>query len=681
MTSIQDSTSHSPSNPHESALASIGERAGMRVEPAWIPMGDGVRLAVTLYRPMDAGQGSRFPVLLEYLPYRKDDQMLERDLGLYSYVVRRGYVGARVDLRGTGASEGIVPDREYSEQEMRDGLEVIEWLGTQPWSSGAVGMWGISWGGFNSIQLAMRRPPRLGAIVALMASDDLFHDDIHYIDGMLHVDEWEPMMDLLNAMTSAPDYPVDEEALARRFDSEPWKLEVLRHQRGGPRWTRESLSRDYGSIDAATLVIGGWFDGYRDSVLRMVERLRAPVRGIVGPWNHSFPHDATPGPEIEWRAEAVRWFDRWLKGEPNGAEGEPRLVAYVRRWHPPDPSIATIPGEWRAFERWPPPDLEERPMWLRADGSLGGEPGAGEGRGEAHELAYVPSMGAEAGVWWGEVPPDQAPLDAECLRYDSAPLGGELVVVGMPRVVLRVSADAPLAHWFVRLCDVAPDGTSTLVAGGGANGAHRSSTSDPAPLAPGRMDTVRFDLRFAGWTFEAGHRIRIAVSNAMWPMIWPTPFPMTTRLHPGASHVVVPVLPGGGMGPAPRFDQPAGPLRPAGVRSWGDALPGPLRVRRHGPTVTAEWSGTAHLELPGCRQSVHERMAFTVRDDDPAHASALGVNETTVELPERTLTWRGELDLRSDPTHLDYRYRRRLREDGRLLRERTWEERIPRDHQ
>ncbi len=139
----------------------------------WIPMPDGVRLSATLYMPANPKRGEKFPALLEYLPYRKDDATAARDYPIHACFAARGYVSVRVDIRGFGASEGTPTDREYSEQEQLDGEQVIAWLAAQPWSSGKVGMFGISWGGFNSIQLAMRHPPALKAILAVDATEQL----------------------------------------------------------------------------------------------------------------------------------------------------------------------------------------------------------------------------------------------------------------------------------------------------------------------------------------------------------------------------------------------------------------------------------------------------------------------------------------------------------------------------
>lgn len=648
----------------------------MRVTEDWIPMSDGARLAATLYMPDGPGP---FPPLLEYLPYRKDDALLERDHDLYSYMTRHGYVGARVDIRGTGRSEGAPPDGEYSEQEQLDAHEVIDWLAARPWSNGRVGMWGISWGGFNAIQVGMRRPAALGAILATDASDDLFHDDVHLVDGMMHIDEYELMIDLLTAMTPAPEFPLDEEILAPRFDNEPWLLGKMRHQRDGPFWRRASLRPHHERLEVPAFLIGGWYDGYRDSVPRMLAGAGGPAKAIVGPWDHCFPHRPSFGPAIEWRREAVRWWDHWLKGIDTGILGEPRLAVYLRHHHPPDADLREIPGEWRWEEAWPPEDASDVAWYPAAGGRLLAEPDAER----VHPLRYVPSAGAEAGVWWGDLAPDQGPAADAGLVYETPPLEEPLAILGLPRAVLRASADAPLAHWFARLCDVGPAGRATLVSGGGLNGAHRESASEPRALSPGREYEFRVPMRFTSWVFPAGHRIRLVVSNALWPMIWPTPHPMTTSVRTGGtppSRLVLPVL-SGERGPGPSFGRPARSAPPPGVRSSGSILPARWTVRREGVRAIHEWSGSETLEFPWGREIFEERMTSEVRDDRPDLASVSGEAVTRVELPERTLVWRGTLHVESDRADFRYRYQRQLRENGRRIRERAWTEDIPRDHQ
>ncbi len=312
------------------------------MERVWIPMKDGGRLAATLYMPDGAKPGDKFPAVLDYLPYRKDDSTAAGDYPKNAYFARRGYVGARVDIRGFGASEGRPTDREYSEQEQLDGERVIHWLATQSWSNGKVGMYGISWGGFNALQMAMRNPPELMAIIATDATEELFHDDIHYIDGMMHVDEFELNMDMAPGMTGAPDYTLDESVLGPRFDAAPWSLLYFRHQRDGTFW--RSPVRPLNEIKVPCFLIGGLADGYRDSIPRMLEQVKAPIRALVGPWNHSNPNDADFGPRVEWREDAVRWWDYWLKGRDTGVLQDPKLA------EPGNSTGRMAGGEWLAAE-------------------------------------------------------------------------------------------------------------------------------------------------------------------------------------------------------------------------------------------------------------------------------------------------------------------------------------------
>ena len=646
-------------------------------------MKDGVRLAATLYRPDVEKRGQRRPVVFEYLPYRKDDGTFAGDYPQYAYLVARGYIGARVDLRGTGRSEGHPPDREYSEQEQLDGVEAIAWLSRQLWSNGNVGMWGFSWGGFNAIQIAARRPPGLKAIIPAEATEDLFQDDIHYIDGLFHVDEYELSMEVQPAITRWPDYPLDEASLAARFDNPPWSLLYKKQQRDGAFWRRASLAPDrYGAIEVPALLIGGWYDGYRDSVPRMLEKMKAPVRAIVGPWNHSGPDSGAPGPAIDYLREAARFFDRYLKGEENGVEKEPRLSVYVRRYHPPDVNLRTIPGEWRFEDGWPIRRMRETTLHLTPERELA----ATAPRAGAHTLAYVPSAGAAAGFWWGDLVADQRSADAWSLVYDSEPLPSDTEILGFPKALLHASADAPLANWFARLSDVAPDGQVTLVTGAGLSGAQRESAADPRALEPGTTYPLAVEMHFTSWVFPKGHRIRLAVSNALWPMIWPTPYAMTTRLELGGadgSRLVLPVIPPGSSPRRRSFGEPGRGIPAPGVRSTGGTWPGHWTICRDDVARTAhgDWSGTSVYEYPWGRLTDAERLAYDVADLQPEAARVTADGETTIALPDRVLLWRAHLEVSSDAKNFFYRLKRELLKDGVKIREKTWEETIPRDYQ
>jgi len=658
------------------------------LEEAWIPLADGVRLAADLWRPKGPGDRGKFPVLLEYLPYRKTEGR-GGSYHLYAWFVRRGYVVARVDIRGTGNSEGTLIPYEYSDIEQRDGEEVIAWLARQPFSNGNVGMFGISWGGFNSIHMAMRNPPALKAIIAACATDDLYQDDVHFIDGMAHVDTWEMSQDLDNARPGAPDYLIDERYFAERFDTPPWMLTYKPQQRDGPFWDRTALKTRYDSIRIPTFLVGGWYDGYRDSIPRMLEHLKAPVKAIIGPWNHTYPNNPYPKPGIEWRHEAVRWFDQWLKGRNTGIMDEPRFAVYVRRWHPPGPYLEEAPGEWRYEDGWPIERIREQTFYPRADRTLGEAP-SGE---DVHLLRYMPTTGIEAGgpvLWFGDVAADQRPADAFSLVYDTQPLDRDVEILGLPLASLRVSADAPLAYWFARLNDVAPDGTVTLVASAGFNGAHRESAREPRPIEPNRAFSLDIEMHFTSWVFPKGHRMRLAVGNTQWPMIWTTPYPMTTSLYLGGAdgtRLMLPVVPPGDR-PRPSFlppvtDEPSLPgfesLMTGTPSGYGEISSIDRNPREHSTRVTA--TNASGMRYPWGEERYTESFVHEAEDLHPEKTAVRGEYSTTVTLPDRTLRWEISIHFRSDRQNFYYTGVRRLLKDGVLLREKSWEKTIPRDNQ
>lgn len=663
-------------------------RFEVAMEEAWIPMKDGVRLAADVWRPKGAGAEGRFPVLLEYLPYRKTEERGGR-YPFYAYFVRRGYVVARVDIRGTGASEGTLIPYEYSEIEQRDGEEVIAWLARQKFSNGNVGMFGISWGGFNSIHMAMRNPPALKAILAVDATDDLYEDDVHFMDGMMHVDSWEMSQDLANAMPAAPDYRIDEAYFRDRFDQPPWMLVYKHQQRDGPFWDRTALKTRYESIRIPTFVVGGWYDGYRDSVPRMLQKLNAPVKGVVGAWNHTYPDEPYPKPGFDFKREAVRWFDRWLKGRDTGIMREPKLSVYIREWHPPGPFLDYAPGFWQYEEGWPVARIRDRVFYPRPDGSL-----SAEAPSDATALLrYVPTTGVEAGgpvMWFGDVAPDQRPTDAFSLVYETPPLEEPVEILGLPKALLRVSADAPLADWFARVNDVAPDGTVTLVANAGQNGSHRESSRDPRAIEPGKPFPLEIELHFTSWVFPRGHRIRLSVSNAQWPMLWPTPYPMTTALHMGAAgtRLLLPVVPPGPRRPAPDFRPiPASDEKLPGFEVLDTETPSGYgeiqsvdRNPRTGHAKIVATSSSAQ-RYPWGEERRNESITHEAEDGRPDQASVRGEYRTEVKLKDRTLVWACVVLMKSDRQNFYYETTRKLSRDGAPVREKTWKETFPRDFQ
>jgi len=660
---------------------------GIKIEEAWITLPDGVRLAADLYMPEGNTRGNHFPVLLEYTPYRKDESR-GRNYPLNSYFVQRGYVVARVDIRGTGSSGGFTIPHEYSDIELDDGEVVIGWLAAQDWSNGNVGMFGISWGGFNSIQMAVRNPPAYKAFVACMATEALYQEDVHYMDGILCTDSWMMSHDLYNSMPGAPDFSLDDDWVRNRFEAEPSAYTYMRQQRDGPFWDRASSLDKYERIGVPGFHIGGWEDGYRNSLPRMLENVQAPVKAMIGPWDHYFPHFAWPAPQMEWRHEAVRWFDYWLKGKDTGIMDEPPFAVYVRDWHPPGPGVDEIPGHWRWEEGWPLERTDSQTWFAGPDHDLS----RSEADKTVHNLGHVPSTGLEGGgptMWWGSLPPDQQAMDDFCQVYDSEPLENSLEILGRPLAHLMVSADATRANWVVRISDVAPDGTVTQVSGAGFNGTHRDSAREPRDLAPDETFPLDIELIFTSWVFPKGHRIRLAVSNGQWPMFWPTPYPVTSTLAVGGAEgarIELPVIPPG-VENAPDFRKPEPDPELAGFKKLDSGnVTGYAEINSVQPDPqTGDALGVATntgcMQYPWGIERFEERIEHRTSDLNPALSSTGGSYALTQELEGRTLRFEQEVLYSSDLDNFRLQITRRVLLNGELLREKEWDELIPRDFQ
>ncbi|MFE6622016.1 CocE/NonD family hydrolase [Streptomyces sp. NPDC057740] len=500
-----------------------------------IPLQDGTLLYARVWRPLT---DEPVPALLEYLPYRLTDWTAPRDHQRHPWYAGHGYASVRVDIRGHGNSEGM-PTDEYSATELADGVEVIDWLAAQPWCNGKVGMFGISWGGFNSLQIAALAPEPLKAIVTVCSTDDRYDNDVHYMGGSVLAVDMHAWASTMLAFVARPPDPlyVGEgwwDMWLRRLEAvEPFLHTWLGHQTRDDYWRHGSVCEDYGAIDAAVLAVGGWHDPYRDTVLRLVEHLPADrVRGLIGPWSHQYPdRGLPPGPAIGFLQETLRWWDHWLKDEDTGVMSEPLLRSYVSDSHPPATVYPTLPGRWVGEPAWPSPHVrtvtyafQGAPVLVRSPMHTGVDAGR-----------FFP-FGNDA-----DLPPDQREEDARsaCFEFE---VGEETWVSGRPRVRLRLTSEVPRGQVVARLCDVAPDGSSTLVTRGVLNLTARHGRDRVVPWEPGATEDVAFELNGIGHAFPPGHRIRLAVSSAYWPWIWPQPDSAAGFvLEPAGSSLELPV--------------------------------------------------------------------------------------------------------------------------------------------
>jgi putative CocE/NonD family hydrolase len=658
------------------------------VELAWIPMSDGRRLAARLWLPTDA-ERDPVPAILEYIPYRRRDGTRPRDEEMHAWVAAQGYACARVDIAGSGDSDGLLHD-EYLKQEQDDACEIIAWLAAQPWCSGAVGMIGISWGGFNGLQVAARQPPALKAVISIASVVDRYADDVHFMGGCLLADN----MDWGGAFFTYAALPPDPAMVGADW-RERWlkRLEVLRpfpavwleHQRRDDFWRHGSVCEDYATIQIPVLSVSGWVDGYTAAVFRLTKNLKVPCKGLVGPWGHLYPQRGVPGPAIGFLQEATRWWDRWLKGKPTGVEDDPTLRLWLQDSVPPQAHYDYRPGRWVAIDTWPSRDIEHRSWWLNADGL---SPTAG--REVPSTLRSPQTTGLAGGEWCAyglgtvapEMPLDQRLDDAGSLVFDMPPLTEALTIVGAPVVTLELASDKPQAFVAVRLSDVAPDGAATRVSYGVLNLTHRDSHAEPTALEPGRRYRVEVAMTEAAHVFAPGQRLRISVSTCYWPMIWPSPEAATLTISAGKSQVDLPVLPSDRIRAHPDFP----PAEHATPLARTTLAPGSETREVHYDVATdrtvvrnSRNDGCARIDDTGTTVAYRKVKQFAIARNDPLTAET----EVSVSTHFRRADWDARLETRirmtADRTHFIFHADVDASADGQRCFSRSFDHRIARD--
>ncbi len=655
------------------------------LDEEWIPLRDGRRLAARIWLPNGAADAP-VPAILEYLPYRRRDGTFARDETTYPVFASAGYAGVRVDIAGNGDSDGLLAG-EYLEDELATGEEVIAWIASQPWCSGAVGMIGISWGGFNGLQIAMRRPPALKAVVSACSTTDRYADDIHFMGGCLLNDNMTWSQQMLAYSSRSPDPAVVGERWRAmwqaRLEAMPLlAAEWLQHQRRDEFWKHGSLCEDWSSIVAPVLVIGGWADAYRNTAATIAAHLHTTAKAVMGPWDHKYPHISRVLPKGDFHGEVIRWFDRWLKGEENGAEDLPAYRSYLEEFSAPSSHFGEKKGHWIAETEWPSASTETKVLNL-SQGRLGGEKGIG-----ALTVATRQDLGAAAGNFCpgmrveNELPEDQRDDDAASVCFDSEPLAINLDILGQPFIELEISSDKPVAFLVGRLCEVAPDGTSSLVSYRPFNLTHRDSHEEPAPLEPGKRYRVRFPLNHASRRLSRNNRLRLALSTTYWPMIWPAPETATVTLHLSECHLELPVRHSlSDERPDCGVDAP---------RSFPTALTEELGAPVCNKTTGTDDSGRTYQETfddfghvkslrTGLETHSSVRQRFSIHPQDPSSAE--------VEAHWTQVLKRGDWDIHtetyhrmtSDATHFRIQAGIRAYEGDVLVHEQQWDEKVARD--
>ena len=656
------------------------------IENEWIALRDGTRLAARIWLPENA-HALPVPAVLEYLPYRKRDLERVRDSRWGEAFAPYGFAYVRVDIRGTGESDGILHG-EYLPQEQSDGVDIIAWLARQAWCTGAVGMRGISWGGFNSLQIAARTPPALKAIITHCATDNRYTDDAHYVGGALTFDQLDWGAQFKTVLAGPPDPHIvgpswRAQWLERLRASPPILAEWLGHQRYDAFWKQGSIATDYGKIRCPVYAVGGQVDAYRDFLPRLLENLQVPRKGLMGPWGHRYPQIADPGPGIDWVFEEVRWWTQWLLGTNTGIMEEPRLEAYMEYATAAETWPQDTPGRWVAEQEWPSARIQPTTYHLNRSG-LSVTPEAPT----TQSLQSQESLGTCKREWFPnnfstDLPLDQEPDDRRSMCFETEPLAQDVEILGRPVASIVVASDQPIAKLVVRINEVTPDGKSWSVTYGILNLTHRDGHERPEPLMPGRQYEVRVPCYFTAHRFKRGNRIRVALSESLWPLVWPSPRPVTLRVTTGISRLQLPERP---IETAP-YRMPMAEIRDriaAGLARPSSAA-GQEGVSQSGPDPGGLVTLRKVLEEPaltldtGARITSRSDWRWSIREGDPN--SCIWTMEWTsgIALDDWNTTLRAAVELKSTATEFRVRESLQALEGDKVVDDRTWNHVIKRD--
>jgi putative CocE/NonD family hydrolase len=626
--------------------------------------------------------------ILEYLPYRHRDGTRQRDQGMHGYFAGFGYAALRVDIRGMGNSEGLSHD-EYTVQEQLDGMEVIAWMAAQDWCDGQVAMFGISWSGFNGLQIAARCPPALKTVIAVGFTDDRYASDVHYVGGCLSKDNFDWSATML-AQNDLPPDPAEvgegwrAQWLARAEANEPWAHIWFAHQRRDGYWKQGSVCEDFAAIQVPVYAVSGWADNYSEAVPRLLAGLRSPCRGLVGPWTHSFPHEVEVTPAIGWLQEVIRWCDHWMKGQQTGIMDEPMLRVWMQDSARPATCYRDRPGRWVGEAVWPSPHIAERLLWLNPGGDLVAKAEASAPISICSPL-WVGLSAGEVGRYGDDAdwPPDQRMDDGGSLVYRTLALRERIEILGAPRLRLRFSVDKPFALVAVRLTDIWPDGASTRVTLGLLNLTHRDSHEHPTPLVPGEIYETIVEMDDIAHAFPPGHRIGVSISTSYYPIAHPSPEMATLTLYQGECALILPERPPQDSDAALRaFDPPEMAAKTPHVYH---TTPGAPRRVVHdlltGGYVVDFPRWTYSVELQDISTTVTSAglVRHEVTEGEPLSAVTSTEYQVSITRPDATVGHASKGRLSCDATHFRLQTELTVSENGTIVFERSWDKRIARD--
>lgn len=658
------------------------------IENANIILSDGIVLSALIWLPANA-TAILVPAILEYLPYRKRDGTAAQDALNHPYVAAHGYACVRVDMRGTGDSEGILRG-EYLKQEQDDALEILKWIGTQAWCTGSIGMIGISWGGFNGLQVAARGPPELKAVISLCSTDDRYDNDIHYMGGCLLLENfsWGATMFAINGTPPDPALVGDKwrDLWLQRLESGGLYVEEWhKNQRRNQFWKHASVCEDYSAIQCPVYLVGGWLDPYKNSIFRMLEHFQCPKKGLVGPWAHKHPNFAKPGPQIGFLQESLRWWDKWLKGIETGIMEEPMLRCYIQDTVSPQTHTDFRPGHWVGESSWPSDGIVPSTLGFAA-GRLTDEIATTD---EKLSIRSPHTVGLAAGRWiaYGEgtdAPSDQRSEAGGSLIFDSQKLERFIDILGAPVLRLRVASDQTTAFVAAVLSEVLPDGSVTKLSYGLLNLTHRENHADIEPLVPGNFYDIELALNHCGQRVSKESRLRLALSSSYFPITWPSPETVELTIDCASSSLAMPT-------------RPAGPLD-SGLKAFEPAVNGKplnrkiIRQGKAGHKITqcigtgevtineAYDDGLQENEENGWRFGEQESTSYSVLPNDPLSVRALQSFRKEFGRDELELVIQGMVKVEPTKTELLFTTHMEALEGGKRIFERDYAFSVLRDH-
>ena len=625
-----------------------------------IPLSDGETLAVDAFIP----PGSN-PAVVSYYPYHKDDVIGGFLEYANRYFAERGYATLLADFRGLGNSSGL-PGEAMNAREADDGAELVEWVAGQPWCDGAVGMWGLSYGGITSFKTAATKTPSLKAIVPVIGSADVYGDWVYpggclNCHGLMGWGSYMVAMQLVPPMFQDPEGRWSEIWRRRLEHARPYILDWHAHPTRDDFW--DSKTTRIQDIEVPTFLIGGWRDIFPEGMVLPFGELAGPRKLLMGPWLHGAPDQSEFEP-VDYLAEMTRWWDRWLKGDANGVDDEPPVTIYVQGAE-----------RWKHEPSWPVPTATATTLYLDPDGL------SAELSPSANSRTYLadPTLGSLSILWDPMalglgMPQNQAPEDALSLTYTTEALAEPMEITGSAEMTLYVSLDeGDHANLVVKLCDVAPSGHSSLITTGWLKASHWRSDREPEAQIPDVVIEACVWLWATSYEVPAGHRLRVSVSCADFPRIWPTATNPVIRIHTGgeqASRINLPVVPNNtgvrsAVLPTPDPDLNRAPL---GIDYW----PKHLVTRDYANdtvTITAGFSSTLQTPSLDGRAHVDTEAIATVSKHRPDGAHLEGNTTFVLDTPSGS---RVVVETRTRVTARDVSVWGRVEVDGRPYFERRW---------